>query len=65
MLIFRTTGKQYRVRPFVTFRHVETPTISSGTVTGLGQTFVGNIFFAASNSLPEVVVSVAAVRMAL
>jgi hypothetical protein len=65
MLIFRTTGQQYRVRPFVTFRHVETPTSSSGTESGLGQTFVGNIFIAASTSLPEVVVSVADVRMAL
>lgn len=31
--------------------------------TGLGQTFVGNIFIALSTSLPEVVVSVAALRM--
>jgi cation:H+ antiporter len=31
--------------------------------TGLGQTFVGNIFIALSTSLPEIVVSVAAVRM--
>ncbi len=31
--------------------------------TGLGQTFVGNIFIAMSTSLPEVVVSVSAVRM--
>jgi cation:H+ antiporter len=31
--------------------------------TGLGQTFVGNIFIALSTSLPEVVVSIAAVRM--
>jgi len=31
--------------------------------TGLGQTFVGNIFIALSTSLPEVVVSVSAVRM--
>lgn len=33
------------------------------TVTGLGRTFVGSIFVALSTSLPEVVVSVAAVRM--
>jgi cation:H+ antiporter len=32
-------------------------------VTGLGQTFVGNIFIALSTSLPEIVVSVAALRM--
>lgn len=31
--------------------------------TGLGQTFVGNIFIAAATSLPEIVVSVAAVRL--
>ncbi len=31
--------------------------------TGLGQTFVGNIFIAVSTSLPEVVVSVSAVRI--
>lgn len=31
--------------------------------TGLGQTFVGNIFIAVSTSLPELVVSVAAVRI--
>ena len=41
------------------------PTIGEGIaeVTGLGQTFVGNIFIAVSTSLPEVVVSVAAVKM--
>lgn len=32
-------------------------------MTGLGQTFVGNIFIAVSTSLPEVVVSIAAVKM--
>ena len=31
--------------------------------TGLGQTFVGNIFIALSTSLPEVVVAIAAVKM--
>jgi len=31
--------------------------------TGLGQTFVGNIFIAIATSLPEVVVSIAAIRM--
>ncbi len=41
------------------------PKIGEGIakVTGLGQTFVGNFFIAISTSLPEVVVSVAAVRM--
>lgn len=33
------------------------------SVTGLGTTFVGNLFIATSTSLPEVVVSIAAVRM--
>ncbi len=32
-------------------------------MTGLGQTFVGNILIAISTSLPEVVVSIAAIRM--
>jgi cation:H+ antiporter len=32
-------------------------------ITGLGQTFVGSIFIAVSTSLPEVVVSIAAVKM--
>lgn len=42
------------------------PGIGKGlaTATGLGQTFVGNILIALSTSLPEVVVSVAAVKMA-
>lgn len=41
------------------------PKIGEGIaeLTGLGQTFVGNIFIAISTSLPEVVVSVAAVKM--
>jgi cation:H+ antiporter len=41
------------------------PRIGEGIaeVTGLGQTFVGNIFIAVSTSLPEVVISVAAVKM--
>ena len=41
------------------------PKIGEGIAmtTGLGQTFVGNIFIALSTSLPEVVVSIAAVRM--
>jgi cation:H+ antiporter len=41
------------------------PTIGEGIaeMTGLGQTFVGNIFIAVSTSLPEVVVSIAAVKM--
>lgn len=41
------------------------PKIGEGIAetTGLGQTFVGNIFIAISTSLPELVVSIAAVRM--
>jgi cation:H+ antiporter len=41
------------------------PKIGEGIaeITGLGQTFVGNIFIAVSTSLPEVVVSIAAVKM--
>lgn len=41
------------------------PEIGKGIAgaTGLGQTFVGNVFIALSTSLPEVVVSVSAVRM--
>ena len=41
------------------------PKIGEGIAesTGLGQTFIGNIFIAVSTSLPEVVVSIAAVRM--
>ncbi len=36
---------------------------SIAEVTGLGQTFVGNIFIAGSTSLPEVVVSIAALKI--
>ncbi len=41
------------------------PKIGKGIAenTGLGQTFVGNIFIALSTSLPEVVVSISAVKM--
>lgn len=41
------------------------PRIGAGiaAATGLGQSFVGNIFIAISTSLPEVVVSLAAVKM--
>lgn len=41
------------------------PKIGQGIAeeTGLGETFVGNIFIALSTSLPEVVVSIAAVRI--
>jgi cation:H+ antiporter len=36
---------------------------SIASATGLGQTFVGNILIAISTSLPEVVVSISAIRM--
>ena len=41
------------------------PKIGEGIAetTGLGQTFVGNIFIALSTSLPEVIVSISAVKM--
>ena len=41
------------------------PKVGAGIAisTGLGQTFVGNVFIALASSLPEVVVSIAAVRM--
>jgi len=41
------------------------PKIGEGIaeITGLGQTFVGNIFIAISTSLPEVVISISAVKM--
>jgi cation:H+ antiporter len=41
------------------------PKIGEGisAITGLGQTFVGNIFIALSTSLPELVVSIAAVKI--
>jgi cation:H+ antiporter len=50
---------------FVVVAAIFLPKIGEGIaeVTGLGQTFVGNIFISVSTSLPEVVVSVAAVRM--
>jgi cation:H+ antiporter len=50
---------------FVIAAAVFLPKIGEGIAeqTGLGQTFVGNIFIAVSTSLPEVVVSVAAVKM--
>lgn len=37
--------------------------VEIAATTGLGQTFVGNIFIAVATSLPEVVVSIAAIRI--
>lgn len=50
---------------FVVVAAVFLPNIGKGIseMTGLGQTFVGTIFIALSTSLPEVVVSVAAVKI--
>lgn len=50
---------------FVVVAALFLPKIGEGIaeMTGLGQTFVGNIFIAASTSFPEIVVSIAAVRM--
>lgn len=50
---------------FVIIAAIFLPYIGKGIAdtTGLGQTFVGNIFIAISTSLPEVVVSMAAVKI--
>ncbi len=52
---------------FVIAAAVFLPGIGKGIaeITGLGQTFVGNIFIAMSTSLPEVVVSFAAIKMGI
>jgi cation:H+ antiporter len=51
--------------PFVITAAIFLPEIGKGIakITGLGQTFVGNIFIAISTTLPEVVVSVSAAKM--
>ncbi|MDH4271510.1 MAG: sodium:calcium antiporter [Candidatus Aminicenantes bacterium] len=50
---------------FVVGAAIFLPSIAEGIAeqTGLGQTFVGNIFVAISTSLPELVVSISAVRL--
>jgi cation:H+ antiporter len=50
---------------FVVIAAAFLPTIGKGIAetTGLGQTFVGNIFIALSTSLPEIVVSMSAVKI--
>lgn len=62
----RTAVIQYGINAgIVIIAAIFLPKIGEGiaAATGLGQTFVGNILIAISTSLPEVVVSVAAVRM--
>lgn len=62
----RTAVVNYTVNAlFVITAAIFLPRIGEGIaeMTGLGQTFVGNIFIAVSTSLPEVVVSVAAVKI--
>ena len=50
---------------FVIFASIFLPMIGKGIAdtTGLGQTFVGNVFIAFSTSLPEIVVSFSAVKI--
>lgn len=62
----RTAALHYALNAgIVIIAAVFLPKIGEGIAetTGLGQTFVGNIFIALSTSLPEVVVSIAAVKM--
>jgi len=62
----RTAAIHYSINAMaVIIAAVFLPEIGKGIAetTGLGQTFVGNIFIAVSTSLPEVVVSVAALRI--
>lgn len=61
----KTAVRNYTLNAFVVAAAaVFLPKIGAGiaAATGLGQTFVGNIFIAISTSLPEVVVSIAAVK---
>jgi len=62
----KTAFVNYGINAFIVIiAAVFLPKIGEGIAesTGLGQTFVGNIFIALSTSLPEVVVSISAVRM--
>jgi cation:H+ antiporter len=62
----RTAVFHYGINAFVVIiAAIFLPKIGEGIAesTGLGQTFVGNILIAVSTSLPEVVVSIAAVKM--
>jgi cation:H+ antiporter len=65
-VLTRTAIVNYIVNAlFVITAAIFLPKIGEGIAetTGLGQTFVGNIFIAVSTSLPEVVVSMAAVKI--
>jgi cation:H+ antiporter len=62
----RSAAVNYAVNAFgVIMAALFLPTIGAGLAeqTGLGQSFVGNIFIAVSTSLPEVVVSISAVKI--
>jgi cation:H+ antiporter len=62
----KTALTNYGINAFIVIlAAIFLPIIGEGIArdTGLGQTFVGNIFIALATSLPEVVVSIAAVRM--
>ncbi len=62
----KTAVLNYCINAFIVIiAAVFLPKIGEGIAetTGLGQTFVGNIFIAVSTSLPEVVVSLSAVRI--
>jgi cation:H+ antiporter len=62
----RTAVVNYGINAFIVIIAATfLPKIGEGIAenTGLGQTFVGNIFIAISTSLPELVVSIAAIRI--
>ncbi|MDH5768441.1 MAG: sodium:calcium antiporter [Nitrospirota bacterium] len=62
----KTAILNYSINAFIVIiAAIFLPKIGEGIAetTGLGQTFVGNIFIAISTSLPEIVVSTAAVKM--
>lgn len=65
-ILLKTAVFNYSINAFfVIVAAILLPEIGEGIAetTGLGQTFVGNIFIALSTSLPEVVVSISAVKI--
>ena len=65
-ILTRTAVTNYAINAvIIIIAAVFLPKIGEGIAeaTGLGQTFVGNIFIALATSLPEVVVSIAAVKL--